>query len=560
MGQDIRALPTMEQERQFYGFSRVTRWTFNRVLETYTVLNDAWKAAGCPESEAAEGHKAALAAHATALELWKSTVEKQHKEALKAWKSSGSRGPKPPRATPPPRRPKQDIDMETIFNRPVGERPDLELMKLQFNQLRPVYAPWTSETGHRDCWSQPFVDFKRAITSFMAGTTRFPRFKRYDDLPSFYVANDKLRIEGNYLHIPKVKKPIRLAENLRFNGAIQGVRIWQDSAKDWHVSISVDVETSTAIRIPKYPSDFIGPLTKADRKEQRADARKERVRQLSEGTETFGIDIGIAAAITLSSNETFQPPHSMMSDIEKKTLKKKERRLSRGISRKKETRKARRLALKAAGGDVKTIRRSKNEQRQQVALNKLKRREARKLRDWQHKTTTAIVRRTSPEHGLGMETVSPAKWMQSGMRGWAAKLATIGLGEIRRQIVYKMERASKPVTLFPESYPSTQLCGNPEGCDHRHVMRLDERIYTCEKCGFTTTRDHNGSLNLKPTTWNLTRLSQMTVPSSEPGLNRRLGGDGAKPERECGRSGGSERKPFGGRRKREASVDSHVLT
>ena len=523
---DIRMVPTEAEIRQFYDCNSVRRWVKNLIRKTYMSLYADWVAAGKPEPEASAEEVEALAAYNVVLASWKANELVAWKRDVKEWKQQGSRGKKPEKPKSPKKPEKPSIDLATLFNRPFGEKPDLERLKLQFNLLRPVYAPWTSEKGHRDCWSQPFVDFANAIQKWKAGGGP-PAYEKHTDAPSFYVANDKFELKGASVSLPKMRdKTVRLAEHLRFQGTIQGARVTGDSAGNWYLSVQVAnsqlAAPVVAIPVATVPVEATPAATgmaaktpKADRKMQKAAARQIKVKALPVGTEAIGIDVGIATAITISTGETFQPPHSNLTRRQRKALKGKKRRLSRSISRKHEVYKQKRAEARSAGGDWKSVHPSNNERKERRALNRIFVREARQLQDWQHKTTTALVRRASPEHGIGIETVSPAKWMQSGMKGWASKLAKIGLGEIRRQVVYKTEAKGIPLTQFPWNYPSTQGCSNPAGCDHRQKMALSDRIFTCEKCGYTRSRDHNAAQNMAPTAANLAKLSRLAIPSSE---------------------------------------------
>lgn len=501
----IRAYPKASEERAFLGYSDVVRWTWNQIRAAYKYRYDAWIAAGSPEpvglgEEVIASWKARVAA-------WRQGDLAAWKAEMCRWKALGSRGEKPAKPAMP-FKPKLSIDKDQVFNRPDGEKPDLEMLKLQFNQLRATFAPWTSTKGHRDCWSQPFVDFAAAIQKWHAEKgVGFPHFKDYRDPPSFYVANDKFTVHGKHLFLPKMDKPVKLAEELRFSGKINGLRVTRDASGRWHAAISM--------------SEVVLPA-------------------IVHGTEVIGIDLGVRTAVTYSTGESFTPPHERLSPEKKKSTQAKIRRVQRGLSRKYEARKVRRAAVEAAGDAVavKALQRpSKNEKKQRAILNTIHARRHDQLTDWHHKLTTDAQRRVSPG-SLGMETVSPKSWMTSKM-GWAEKLSHAGLGELRRQYIYKCE----PV-LFPIAYPSSQLCSV---CSHRQAMPLHVRVFTCEACGKILPRDTNAARRLMPTAENLAYIENMFLAQgmrSSPELNasparrkvRETGGssDGSP---ECGRTG-----------------------
>jgi len=478
-GHRIRSYPNASQEKVLYGNAGVAKWTWNRIQIAYRVLFDEWQTAGSPEPELSTSQQESIDAWKAEVETWKKAVLAAHKASVKKWKALGRIGtiPEKPKM---PRKPKFEIDRETLLNRPHGEKPSIEVMKLQFNVLRETFAPWTSKQGHRDCWSQPFDDFATAIQRWNADKDiGFPNIKKRTEMPAFYVANDKFHIIGKNLHLPKLKKPIRLAEELRFDGKITGLRVTRDASLRWHAAVSM--------------SDVSCP---------------NRVR----GTEIIGIDLGVKTALTYSTGETFTPPYERQSEEKKKSVKARMRRIQRGLSRKYEVRKKDRVSAKSAGDTVlvkKLQKPSMNEKRQRQVLNKLHAKQHDQLADWQHKLTTATSRRTSPGT-LGIESVSPKAWMMA-KRGWSEKLAHAGLGELRRQYVYKCE----PV-LFPASYPSSQLCCV---CDNRQKMPLSVRVFNCVGCGAISDRDLNAANRLKPTTQNLKYIENMFVIKQSASCN-----------------------------------------
>ncbi len=385
----IRLLPTAAQERAFYGFAKVVRWTWNLILGVHNAQVADWKAAGEP-----------------------------------------------------------------------GDPPTIASLKKIFSEGRPVFAPWTSKQGHRDCWSEAFSDLQKAFAAKRRGLADHPRKKRFNDPPSFYVANDKLKLgekeRARQFCLPKVGW-VQATEALRFEGTIRGARVTCDGAGRWFLSVQV------------------------------AGVQVER----SAGTEALGIDVGITNTLTLSTGEVLQAPR--MSKSERKKL----RRLQRSASRKHEARRARRAAVRAAGGDLRTVEVSKRERKARRAVGKFQAHVADRRRDWQHKTTTAIVARSV---AIGLETLSIRGMMASGLKGMAKALSDLGLGEIHRQIRYKAEDNGTAVENFDRSYPSSQLCSD---CGRRQKMPLGVRVYRCV-CGAVKDRDVNASLNLVPSAWRVT--------------------------------------------------------
>jgi hypothetical protein len=100
-------------------------------------------------------------------------------------------------------------------------------LKKQFNAIKYVHPDWQDQDGqpwlrtiHRDAHAQPFTHLARAFARYFSAIqarapSHAPRFKRKGRCrDSFYVANDKFRIEGKAAVLPKVGR-VDLAEALR---------------------------------------------------------------------------------------------------------------------------------------------------------------------------------------------------------------------------------------------------------------------------------------------------------------------------------------------------------
>lgn len=165
-------------------------------------------------------------------------------------------------------------------------------MKKQFNAVKYEMYPWLKDI-HRDAHSQPFTNLGQAFASFFKGNGRRPRFHKKGRKDSFYVSNDKLRIDGRRVRLPVVGW-VRLTEALRFPGKIMSATV-KRVADRWFISIAVDV----------------GEISK---------------KRKSHGT--VGVDLGIATMATLSTGEKIAGHRALESALFRL------RRLSRSHARK----------------------------------------------------------------------------------------------------------------------------------------------------------------------------------------------------------------------------------
>ena len=170
-----------------------------------------------------------------------------------------------------------------------GKSPKLNDLKKRWNQEKP---DWVYDSP-RDANSQPFTNLQKAYTGFFAKKTKFPTFKsKHKNKSSFYVANDKFRLDGKQVRLPKIGW-VRLKEELRFPGKIVAANV-SESAGRWYISIQVDT--------PPKPQH---------------------------GEEVIGIDFGLKTFMTLSTGEKIEAPLPLKKGL--KLLKKRSRQHSRKL-------------------------------------------------------------------------------------------------------------------------------------------------------------------------------------------------------------------------------------
>ncbi len=213
----------------------------------------------------------------------------------------------------------------------VGGKPNANELKKQFNAIYLVDFPWIKET-HRDCHSQPFADLKMAFTNFFAKRVDRPTFKsKNKDRASFYVANDKMSVDGFRVKLPVIGW-VRMRERLRFVGKINSSRVVEECG-EWYICISVDV----------------------------GEVAKEWT-----GDGIVGVDLGIKTLATLSTGEQIENP---------KPLRKAQARLRRA---------SRKLSRRKKGG--------KNRNKQRKVIANIYRRINNIRHDGLHKLTTRLCK------------------------------------------------------------------------------------------------------------------------------------------------------------------------
>lgn len=175
-----------------------------------------------------------------------------------------------------------------------GNKPSAFKLKKEFNSIKKQEYPWIYEVT-KTAAEQPFTDLSKAFKKFFTGQAKHPVFKKKGkSKDSFYIANDKFKLDGKKVYIPKLGW-VRMREELRFTGKITSATVSRTADK-WFISISVNTHD-------KY--------------------------QPVESQDSVGVDLGVKTLATLSNEETFHGPKPL------KKLEKRLKRFCRSLSRKK---------------------------------------------------------------------------------------------------------------------------------------------------------------------------------------------------------------------------------
>jgi len=346
-----------------------------------------------------------------------------------------------------------------------GGRPNAMALKKQFNAIKYTDPQWLDENGrpwlrdiHRDAHAQPFAHLAKAwerfFTDLKAGKeAHAPRFKKKGRCrDSFYVANDKFRLDGKTIRLPKIGD-VAMTEELRFKGKILGATVSR-TADRWFVAIQVEVPDAQCYR-----------------------------RRTSH--EVNGIDLGVKAAATISSGEVIEAPKPLNAALRR--LKIRGRRLSRKLEAAKEMAGFGRHACLPKGTRLPV---SNNRQKSAATLARLYARLANLRADVTHKLTTRLCRENQ---AFVIEDVN-VKGMLANER-LARAIADVGFGVFRSQVEYKAKRYGTHLIIADRWYPSSRLCFK---CGWKNeALTLSDRTWVCAQCGAHHDRDLNAARNLK---------------------------------------------------------------
>ena len=182
-----------------------------------------------------------------------------------------------------------------------------------------------------------------------------------------------------------------------------------------------------------------------------------------ETTESVGIDLGIKDFVICSDGTVYE---------NKRFLEKSLRKLK--ISQ-------RRLSKKQKG--------SKNREKQRIKVSKQYKKVKNQRNDYQHK----VSRELADKHRvIFLETLNVKNMVKN--RKLAKAISDASWSSFITKLDYKITENQGRIVKIDPFYPSSKTCSNC-GCVKKE-LKLSERTYHCEECGFTIDRDLNASINI----------------------------------------------------------------
>ncbi len=184
-----------------------------------------------------------------------------------------------------------------------GLKPNASAIKRLWNEVKGRDFPWVKEV-HKDANQQVFTNLQAAFSKFFKKTAKHPTFKKRGQHDSFYISNDKLKVEGKRVRVP-VLGWVKMREAIRFEGRIMSATVSR-TAQRWFISFQVDL------------GNF--------RKQRKADG-------------VVGIDLGLKFFATLSTGEHIETPKPLFKQLHRLRLTSKahSRKVKGSANRRKST-------------------------------------------------------------------------------------------------------------------------------------------------------------------------------------------------------------------------------
>lgn len=314
---------------------------------------------------------------------------------------------------------------------------------------------WIKEVSSKSV-KQSIMNAERAFKNFFKGRARFPKFKKKakSDVKMYFVKADAKTVIQCERH--RVKIPTLGWVRLKEKGYIP-------TDSNTHIIKS----GSVSYKAGRY---YVSVLVEEQERQKPA---------LNDFG--MGIDLGIKDFAICSDGRIYK---NINKDSQIRNLEKKLRREQRSLSRKYER-------YKKFNKNLKGEATQQNIQKQKLKVQKLYRRLDNIRTDYINKAISELVK-TKPMW-IAIEDLNVSGMMKN--RHLSKAVAQQKFFEFRTKLLAKCNEYGIELRLVDRFYPSSKTC---HCCGNiKSDLKLSDRVYRCDKCGYTEDRDYNASLNLR---------------------------------------------------------------
>lgn len=314
---------------------------------------------------------------------------------------------------------------------------------------------WIKEVSSKSV-KQSIMNAERAFKNFFKGKSRFPKFKKKakSDVKMYFVKNDAktiIKCERHRIKIPTLGW-LRLKEKgyIPTNPSTHIIKSGTISHKvgRYYISVLVEEQESYKIELNNFG---------------------------------IGIDLGLKDFAICSNGKTYK---NINKNSRIRKLEKKLKREQRSLSRKYENYKKLNKILK--GGATR-----QNIQKQKLKVQKLYQRLDNIRTNYVNNVISELVK-TKPMW-ITVEDLNVSGMMKN--RHLSKAIAQQKFFEFRTKLLAKCNEYGIELRIVDRFYPSSKTC---HCCGNiKSNLKLSDRTYRCDKCGYIEDRDYNASLNLR---------------------------------------------------------------
>ena len=314
---------------------------------------------------------------------------------------------------------------------------------------------WIKEVSSKSV-KQSIMNAERAYKNFFKGKARFPKYKKKanSDVKMYFVrtdANTVIPCERHRIKIPTLEW-VRLKEKgyIPTNPNTHIIKSGAVSYKAGRYYVSVLVEE------PEIPKPVLNEFG-------------------------IGIDLGLKDFAVCSNSKTYKNINksSQISKLEKK-LKREQRSLSRKYE-----------SYKKLNKNLKGVAARQNILKQKLKVQKIYQKLDNIRTDYINKVISELVK-TKPMW-ISIENLNVSGMAKN--RHLSKAISQQKFYEFRVKLTAKCKANGIELRVADCFYPSSKMC---HSCGSiKSDLKLSDRIYHCEACGYTEDRDYNASLNLR---------------------------------------------------------------
>lgn len=324
----------------------------------------------------------------------------------------------------------------------------------EFIPDNPEYG-WIKDASSKSV-KQSIMNAERAFKNFFKGKSKFPKFKKKarSDVKMYFVKTDAKAIilcERHRIKIPTLGW-VRLKEKgyIPTNSSTHTIKSGTVSYKAgrYYVSVLVDEEERQ------------NPVLNAH---------------------GIGVDLGVKEFAICSNGRIYK---NINKSSRIKRLDKRLGREQRCLSRKYES-------YKKHNKNLKGVATQQNIQKQKLRVQKLYHRLDNIRSDYLNKVVSELVK-TKPAW-ITIEDLNVSGMTKN--RHLSKVIAQQKFFEFRTKLLTKCNEYGIELRVVDRFYPSSKICHSC-GCV-KSDLKLSDRTYYCDECGYTVDRDYNASLNLR---------------------------------------------------------------
>ena len=312
---------------------------------------------------------------------------------------------------------------------------------------------WLSEVSAQTL-NETILDLDTAYKRFFNKISGKPKFKKKSKTsPKFPIRYDCVYFQNNCVNIEKIGKiPYQtnydLPQGIEFKGKFSNPRVKYQNNK-WILSFGMECNSQAL--------------------------------ELTDNS--TGIDLGIKDLAVISYGKEIQVIKNINKTNRIKKLKRKLKHLQRNISRKYHTNNKNKVFEKK-------WHKSNNILKLESQIKKIHNKLSNIRKNYIHQTTRCLVNKLP--YKVVMEDLSISGMMKN--KHLSKAIQEQCWYEFIRQMKYKCQEYGINFIQANRFYPSSKTC-----CCCGHIkkdLKLKDRVYKCEDCGFEIDRDYNAAINL----------------------------------------------------------------